>query len=115
MKNEGYEAMTTNGSQGVMISEDWGFVTGMCPAMQTLESVVAEIAPTNIPVLFVGESGTGKAMFAQRLHRLSARCEEPVVTVSCARWIPHNFLPNCAWVPSAPGIQVWSRGQRDIR
>ena len=69
--------MTTNETAGVMVSEDWGFVTGMCPAMQTLESVVAEIAPTNIPVLFLGESGTGKAMFAQRLHRLSARCDEP--------------------------------------
>lgn len=80
--------MTTNGTAGVLVSEDWGFVTGMCPAMQTLEGVVSEIAPTNIPVLFLGESGTGKAMFAQRLHRLSARCEEPVVTVSCAAMDP---------------------------
>jgi two-component system, NtrC family, response regulator AtoC len=85
---EGYKSMTTNGTAGVMVSEDWGFITGMCPAMQTLESVVAEIAPTNIPVLFLGESGTGKAMFAQRLHRLSARCEEPVITVSCAAMDP---------------------------
>src|SRR5271154_6827144 len=80
--------MTTNGTAGVMVSEDWGFVTGMCPAMQTLESVVAEIAATNIPVLFLGESGTGKAMFAQRLHRLSARSEEPLVTISCAAMDP---------------------------
>src|SRR6204780_1648752 len=80
--------MTTNGSAGVMISEDWGFVTGMCPAMQTLESVVAEIAPTNIPVLFLGESGTGKAMYAQNLHRLSARSEEPLVTFSAAGMDP---------------------------
>jgi two-component system response regulator AtoC len=84
--------MTTNGTAGVLVSEDWGFVTGMCPAMQTLESVVAEIAPTNIPVLFLGESGTGKAMFAQRLHRLSARCEEPVVTVSCAAMDPAQLV-----------------------
>ena len=84
LAKDGYQSMTTNGTAGVLASEDWGFVTGMCPAMQTLESVVAEIAPTNIPVLFLGESGTGKAMFAQRLHRLSARCDEPVVTFSCA-------------------------------
>jgi two-component system, NtrC family, response regulator AtoC len=80
--------MTISGSQSVLIGEDWGFVTGMCPAMQTLESVVAEIAPTNIPVLFLGESGTGKAMFAQRLHRLSSRSEEPLVTISCAAMNP---------------------------
>jgi two-component system, NtrC family, response regulator AtoC len=80
--------MTTSGSESVMINEDWGFVTGMCPAMQTLENVIAEIAPTNIPVLFLGESGTGKAMFAQRIHQLSARSEEPLVTVSCAAMNP---------------------------
>jgi two-component system, NtrC family, response regulator AtoC len=85
---EGYESMNTNGSEGVLVSEDWGFVTGICPAMQTLENVVAEIAPTSIPVLFVGESGTGKAMFARRVHRLSARSEEPLLTVSCAAMNP---------------------------
>jgi two-component system, NtrC family, response regulator AtoC len=78
------EPMTTKQSGSVLVNEDWGFVTGLCPAMQTLESVVAEIAPTTIPVLFVGESGTGKAMFAQRVHRLSARSGEPLVTISCA-------------------------------
>src|ERR1700675_593541 len=85
---EGYELMTTNESQSVLVSEDLGFVTASCPAMQTQENVVAEIAPTNIPVLFVGESGTGKAMFARRVHRLSARCEEPLVTISCAAMNP---------------------------
>jgi two-component system, NtrC family, response regulator AtoC len=83
-----YEPMTTKGSESVLVNEDWGFVTGMCPAMQTLESVIAEIAPTNIPVLFLGESGTGKAMFAQRIHQLSTRSEEPLVTVSCAAMNP---------------------------
>src|SRR5215470_15459739 len=37
-----------------------GFVAGLSSAMQALESVMAEIAPTNIPILLVGESGTGK-------------------------------------------------------
>src|SRR5271170_7681546 len=85
---EGYKSMTSNGSQSLLVSEDWGFVAGMCPAMQTLENVVSEIAPTSIPVLFVGESGTGKAMFARRVHRLSTRCEEPLVTISCAAMNP---------------------------
>ena len=71
-----------------MVREDGGFVGGICPAMQTLESVLAEIAPTNIPVLLVGESGTGKAIFAQRLHRLSSRSEEPMVSVTCAAMNP---------------------------
>jgi two-component system, NtrC family, response regulator AtoC len=80
--------MMTNGLESVMVREESGFVGGICPAMQTLESVLAEIAPTNIPVLLVGESGTGKAMFAQRLHRLSSRSDEPMVSVTCAAMNP---------------------------
>jgi two-component system response regulator AtoC len=80
--------MMTNGLESLVVREDGGFVGGICPAMQTLESVLGEIAPTNIPVLLVGESGTGKATFAQRLHRLSARAEERLVSVACAAMNP---------------------------
>src|SRR5580692_8106337 len=76
--------MTTDGSESIVMKEDWGFVTGMCPAMRTLESVIAEIAPTSIPVLLVGESGTGKAMYAQRVHDLSERSSEALVKLACA-------------------------------
>jgi DNA-binding NtrC family response regulator len=80
--------MMTNGLESLMVREDGGFVGGICPAMQTLETVLGEIAPTNIPVLLVGESGTGKATFAQRLHRLSARAKERLVSVACAAMNP---------------------------
>jgi two-component system, NtrC family, response regulator AtoC len=83
--------MTTNGLESVMVKEDGAFVGGICPAMQTLESVLVEIAPTNIPVLLVGESGTGKAIFAQRLHRLSSRSEERLVSIACAAMNPALF------------------------
>ena len=80
--------MTINGLESVMAREDREFVGGICTAMQTLESVLAEIAVTNIPVLLVGESGTGKAMFAHRLHSLSARSEERLVSITCAAMNP---------------------------
>lgn len=56
----------------------------MSEATQVLESLIAEIAPTNIPVLLMGESGTGKEMLAHRIHRLSSHREEPLRKVSCA-------------------------------
>jgi DNA-binding NtrC family response regulator len=59
--------------------------------MQTLENVVAEIAPTNIPVLLMGESGAGKEMFARRIHHLSANGDEPLVKIACASMNPANF------------------------
>jgi two-component system, NtrC family, response regulator AtoC len=52
--------------------------------MLTLESVVGDIARTNIPVLVVGESGSGKQMFAQRIHLLSLRAEQEMAKVACA-------------------------------
>jgi two-component system, NtrC family, response regulator AtoC len=76
--------MKTGASVSVMVREEMGHVSGLCPAMQSLESVIAEIAPTNIPVLFAGESGTGKAIYAQQLHRLSGREEDRFARVTCA-------------------------------
>jgi two-component system response regulator AtoC len=58
--------------------------------MLTLEAVLSEIAPTNIPVLLVGECGTGKQMFAQRIHQLSER-SEPLIKVSCAGMRAESF------------------------
>ena len=67
-----------------------GFVGGTSPAMLTLEAVLTEIAPTNIPVLLVGECGTGKQMFAHRIHQLSDR-SEPLMKVSCAGMRAESF------------------------
>src|SRR5579863_2889431 len=64
----GWDRMTTNAILGMGLEQGRGFVSGMSPAMRTLESVIIEIASTNIPVLLIGESGTGKEMFAQRVH-----------------------------------------------
>ncbi len=93
-----------NDFRSAVATEDLGFVSGMCPAMQTLENVISEIAPTNIPVLFVGESGTGKAMFALRLHQLSAHCDEPLVNITCAAM-------NAAQLASELGVNANGNGQ----
>jgi DNA-binding NtrC family response regulator len=42
-------------------------------AMRSIEQVIADIAPTEIPVLLIGESGTGKDTLAMHIHRNSAR------------------------------------------
>jgi two-component system response regulator AtoC len=80
------ELLTTimNRIDGLLDQQDTGFVCGVSPAMQTLESVIGEIAPTNIPVLLVGESGTGKEMFANRVHQLSGRGDQLFARISCA-------------------------------
>ncbi len=67
---------------------DRSFVTGVSPAVNSVMAVIAEIAPTNIPILLVGESGTGKQMFAQLIHRLSTKSEDSFVKVACAAMNP---------------------------
>ncbi len=51
-----------------------------------LDSVerASRAAALNRPVLVIGERGTGKELVAERLHRLSPRWEQPLVTLNCA-------------------------------
>jgi two-component system response regulator AtoC len=64
------------------------FVIGNSPAMLTLQGIIGEIAPTNIPILLVGEIGTGKQMFATRIHDLSLKNHEPLAMIACASMNP---------------------------
>ncbi|MEP6246654.1 MAG: sigma 54-interacting transcriptional regulator [Marinomonas sp.] len=48
-------------------------------------------APMSRPVLVIGERGTGKELIAERLHRLSARWGEPLVTMNCAA-LPETLI-----------------------
>ncbi len=48
-------------------------------------------APMRRPVLVVGERGTGKELIAERLHRLSNRWGEPLVTMNCAA-LPETLI-----------------------
>ncbi len=42
------------------------------------------VAPTTATVLFTGESGVGKEMFASTLHRISPRSDRPFLALNCA-------------------------------
>jgi two-component system, NtrC family, response regulator AlgB len=52
-------------------------------AMNAALETIQRAALADIPVLLRGENGTGKSMFAQALHRRSARAADPFVTVNC--------------------------------
>lgn len=51
----------------------------------------SQAAPMDRPVLVIGERGTGKELIAERLHRLSNRWEEPLVTMNCAA-LPETLI-----------------------
>ena len=51
----------------------------------------SKAAPMRRPVLVIGERGTGKELIAERLHRLSTRWGEPLVTMNCAA-LPETLI-----------------------
>lgn len=61
------------------------------PAMQLIEARVADIALMDIPVLILGETGTGKDVLARRLHAQSRRSDGPFVKVRCSSLRPGDL------------------------
>ena len=57
---------------------------GRSSLMKDLREYVQKLAPLDSPVLFVGESGSGRSAFASYLHSLSPRSSGPLVTVLAA-------------------------------
>lgn len=66
-------------------------IKGSSPAIRKIKETVEIIAPSDLPVLIEGESGTGKDMFAHSIHQLSERSDFPFVKVNCAA-IPADLL-----------------------
>lgn len=61
-----------------------GEITGQSAAVQQVLRKVEQVAATDSTVLVLGETGTGKELVAQLIHRLSARHDRLMVTVNCA-------------------------------
>ncbi len=58
------------------------FITQEAGVIESL-SFLEQLAPTDLPVLLEGESGTGKDVLARAIHRLSLRHQGPSVAVNC--------------------------------
>ena len=66
-------------------------ILGRSDAMQQIRESVAQIAPTPVSVLITGESGSGKNLIAEAIHRQSARSDEPFLIINCGA-IPETLL-----------------------
>ena len=64
---------------------------GGAPAMKRVVERIMKVAPTNSTVLLLGETGTGKELLANTVHRLSQRREQPFVAINCAA-LPEALL-----------------------
>ena len=75
--------MTVPAARVAEFSAANGLVLCQSAAIRNLNALVADIASTDIPVLLTGESGTGKDVYGQWIHRLSNYWQTPMRKLSC--------------------------------
>jgi DNA-binding NtrC family response regulator len=63
-------------SEASIVTED--------PAMRNLLAILARAAPSDLPVLIEGETGTGKELIARAVHQQSPRAGAPFIAVNCS-------------------------------
>ena len=75
-------------SKGMYVFDD---IVTSCPKMMQSIELAKRISAKESSVLIVGETGTGKELFAQSIHSYGAKNNRPFVAINCAA-IPNNLL-----------------------
>ena len=70
---------------------DTGPIAGQSEAVRLVLEQVEQVAPRDSTVLLLGETGTGKELFATRIHELSSRSARTMVRVNCSA-IPATLM-----------------------
>jgi transcriptional regulator with PAS, ATPase and Fis domain len=58
-------------------------IIGRSPALEKILEMAASASKSAVPVLLLGETGTGKELFAQAIHNASPRAHAPFVVINC--------------------------------
>jgi DNA-binding NtrC family response regulator len=78
-------------SEVIGAKRQFGSLVGSSPAMQQVYGMLAAVAPTDTTVLVEGETGTGKELVAEELHRHSPRRERLLSVIDCGA-LPQNLI-----------------------
>jgi DNA-binding NtrC family response regulator len=66
-------------------------LVGNSAAMQRVKKLVDQVAPSSAPVIIEGETGTGKELVAEAIHKASNRASKPLIKLNCAA-LPETLL-----------------------
>jgi transcriptional regulator with GAF, ATPase, and Fis domain len=66
-------------------------IVGQSPGIRRVMEQIQQVAPTDATVLLLGETGTGKELFASYIHELGSRHARAMVRVNCAA-IPATLI-----------------------
>jgi len=59
-------------------------IIGNSPAMKKIIDTIDTIGPTDFSILIIGETGTGKELIAEAIHKKSNRKDKPLIKINCA-------------------------------
>lgn len=85
------ESMISANSKGLVASHTFKDIIGESKAMLRTKSLALNYSRVNANVLLLGETGTGKELFAQSIHNASSRKSNPFVAINCAA-LPESLL-----------------------
>lgn len=72
-------------------TERFGQMVGRSPQIRTLFAQIEPISASNATVLIEGDTGTGKELLAEEIHRRSPRSAAPFIVVDCGA-LPDNLV-----------------------
>jgi DNA-binding NtrC family response regulator len=72
-------------------SESYGALVGRDPKLRRLFRLLDDVAATDATVLIEGETGTGKELFAEEIHRHSPRKDGPFIVFDCGA-VPDELI-----------------------
>ncbi|MCG8601382.1 MAG: sigma-54 dependent transcriptional regulator [Verrucomicrobiales bacterium] len=84
------EGRNDTGAIPIPQSDD-DLIIGRSPAMQDVYKLIGRVARADAPVLITGESGSGKEVVSNAIHKFSRRAKSEYVAINCAA-IPGNLL-----------------------
>ncbi|MEM8744608.1 MAG: sigma-54-dependent Fis family transcriptional regulator [Pseudomonadota bacterium] len=58
-------------------------IVGIGPSLRAAVDKARQVAPTDAPVMLLGETGVGKELFARGLHQASVRADGPFIVLNC--------------------------------
>ena len=94
----------------VVQSTSFGRIVGESIAMRRLYPVLEKLAGLERPVLLEGETGTGKELVAEELHRASKRAEAPFIVLESSAIPTDQLVGSLFGTPEEPGLVEKAKG-----